>query len=255
MKTRTIHNSDGSKILIAGEESVFVPVGNPTPQLKPGIFRKLWVFLFGGFLSALLALPSSAAVVGKDPSLVTTVPTYVSNQRLTLPAAGSKIYAFQNTSATADVVVRKIEIVGASTQTVTGGLSQFLVYVSTKLVHSAAITDAKSYVTANASQPSHILVSSAPHTVQYEGNSAVLTVAQVNAFAGVSPIIRPLIVNNDEAAAANFSDSWSEESPNGVSPLLLPAGASRAIVIEKRQQGSADFSDGSIFIRVFYSVH
>jgi|CXWL01.1.fsa_nt_gi hypothetical protein len=254
MKTRTINNADGTKILIAGEEIIFVPVGSPVPQLKPSIFRKLWVFLFGGFLSVLFAIQSHAATVTSGGPLV-SAPTYVSVVRVTATGsalAGTKLYAFQNTSATADVVIRKIEIANASTMTITGGTMQFWVYGSTQFSHSALITTGFSYSTAAASQPSFVKVSSAPLSVQYEGDAAV----QVGGgLLGTPPIIRPLYINNDEAAVALLYDSWSEESLGHSAPLLLPKATNRGIVIDQKRLGTTDFSDGAVYIRIFYTIH
>lgn len=208
--------------------------------------------------SILALLTLFAGLMGVAPRAYAGVPpTYVDQVRLTVPASPANVLAFQNTSAGLDVVVRRIEIVTSSTQSVTGGLMQFLVYASTQVTHSASAGKFYAYGSANASRPSHISVSTAPLSVQFEGDSAALTAAQLGAMSGALPLIRPLVVNNDEGAAANFGDAWAEESPNSPNPaggLLLPAGANRALIFEKRQLGSSDFSAGQVIIRIFYTI-
>jgi len=187
--------------------------------------------------------------------------TYESVVRVTLPvvATSSAIYALQNTGSN-DVVIRRIEISNASTMTVTGGTMQFWVYTSTALTHSAAVTSAYSYTSALASQPSAISVSTAPRNIQAEGDSSILSTG--GALSGVPPIIRPLYINNDEAATSLLYDSWGESEESiglgdrleGPQPLLLPASANRAIVIQQKRLGTADFAAGSVLVRVTYTL-
>jgi hypothetical protein len=173
--------------------------------------------------------------------------------RVTPGAAPAKVLAFQNTSSTSDIVVRKIEIVNASTAAVTSGLMQFWVYGSTSVDHSETTTqDAYSYFAALDSQPSGLSISTKPASATYEGDSDILTAAAANNLSGSRPLLAPLIVNLDESAAANFSASWSQEQ-DGLF-LILPAGANRALVFEKRQLGSADYTDGQVIIRIFYTL-
>ncbi len=182
--------------------------------------------------------------------------TYESVVRVTLPviATSSAIYAFQNTSTGVDVVIRKIEVSNASTMTVAGGTMQFWVYASTALTHSAAVTRNYSYTSALVSQPSYVTVSTAPYAIQAEGDSSGLLVG--GALSGVPPIIRPLYVNNDEAAVTLLSDSWSEreESLGEAQPFVLPAGANRGIVIQQKRLGVSDFLAGSVLVRVLYTT-
>jgi hypothetical protein len=198
-----------------------------------------------------LAAPSRARAVG-------TPPTYVTSVRVTPGAAPTHVLAFQNTSASLDVVVRRIEVVNASTQAVTGGAEQFWVYAATSVTHSAAAGTTASYGAALASQPSYLTVSTAPTSVQLEGDSGILTTAQRNALSGALPIIAPLTVDGDESATPNMRQAaWQAEDQGGANPagaLILPAGANRAIVVEKRAGNSTDFTAGSYIIRVFYTV-
>lgn len=190
--------------------------------------------------------------------------TYKSCTRVTLAAIGisSTVYSLQNTASSGgqDVLVRKIEISNASTMTVTGGLMQFWVYLSTSLSHSAAVTTAYSHTGALASQPSYVTVSTKPYNVQAEGDSGILSTG--GGLSGVPPPVRPLYVNNDETATANLYDFWSEREESvglgagkdGPQPIILPAGSQRALVIDKKRLGTADFTDGSLLICTTYTV-
>lgn len=208
-------------------------------------------------LLLLLALLGLAARAHAGPPQ-----TYESVVRVTLPvvATSSAIYAFQNTSTDNDVLIRKIEISNASTMTVTGGTMQFWVYSSTSLTHSAAVTSNYSYIAALASQPSFVSVSTAPRNIQAEGDASILSVG--GALSGVPPIIRPLYINNDEAATSLLYDSWSERdesvglgaNKDGAQPLVLPANSQRAIVIQQKRLGTADFAAGSVLVRIFYTI-
>jgi hypothetical protein len=182
-------------------------------------------------------------------------PEYVATVRLTPGASPSAMLAFQNTSSDLDVVVQKIEITNASTMSVTSGLMQFWVYGSTSMTHSQTLTAASAYTynAALGAKPSYISLSSAPVLVIYEGDSSSRTAAQMNSLSGVvGPILRPLIVNADESAAANLYDSWSNENPD--KPLILPHASNRGLVFVKRQLGSSDYTDGQVIFRIVYTV-
>lgn len=205
--------------------------------------------LFG--FAALLISAAPALAVSSQPLLK----TYVSTVRVTLPvvATSSAIYAFQNTDAAVDVVIRKIEISNASTMTVTGGTMQFWVYGSTQMTHSAAVTSNYGYGAALTTQPSFVSVSSAPYNIQVEGDAAVITGGSLS---GTPALIRPLYVNNDEAAVTLLTDSWSDEDPNGENAglITLNHGANRGIAIVQKRLGTTDISAGSVLVRVFYNV-
>jgi hypothetical protein len=182
-------------------------------------------------------------------------PTYINTVRITPGASPARVLAFQNTSSTIDVVVRKIEVVSASTQTVTSGLEQFWVYASTQLTHSASAGRFDSYSAGFTTQPSYVTVSTAPLLVLFENDTSTLTAGQQAGLSGTAlPLIKPLTVNLDEGAAANFYDSWVSEDPSNNSPLILPAGANRALVFEKRQKDGTDYSAGLVQIRIYYTV-
>jgi hypothetical protein len=195
-------------------------------------------------------------LAGALPAKAGPPATYESVVRVTLPvvATSSAIYAFQNTSTELDVVIRKIEISNVSTMTIAGGLAAYWVYTSTSLTHSAAVTSAYSLTAALASQPSFVSVSTAPRNIQAEGDASILSVG--GALSGVPPIIRPLYVNNDEAATAQLVDSWSEreDSLGAAQPLVLPANSQRAIVIQQKRLGTADIAAGSLLVKVFYTT-
>lgn len=188
-------------------------------------------------------------------------PTFRTNVvRVTPGASPSYLLAFQNTSADIDVEIHRVVISHSSTMTVTSGAMQFWVYTSTSLTHSAAAGKYYSYESTLASQPSYITVSTAPLSVQLEGDSAALTAAQRNAVSGALPIIRPIHVNLDEGATGLLDDkddtsAGSEASwtPSGL-PIKLPRGANRALVIEKRQLGASDFTDGQAYIRIVWTA-
>lgn len=185
-------------------------------------------------------------------------PAYVAVARITPGASPSRVFAFQNIDAGQDVIVRRIDITNSSTFTITGGLSQYWVYASTQLTHSL-LTTVQNYKldTALATAPAAIAASTAPTIVLFEGDSSTLTASQQGALSGVSlPIIRPLAVNDDDAATSSLTDGWGEDIQSGLAsmPLVLPHNSKRALVIEKRQLGTTDFTAGSVTIRVFYSL-
>lgn len=209
--------------------------------------NRLLLALAGILLPAMPALAEPA----------TQPPAYVAVVRVTPGASPTKILAFQNISAGEDIIVRRIDITNASTMTVTGGLEAFWIYAATVVTHSD-LTTVQNYRldTALAAAPAAISASTAPINVQYEGDSGVLTAAQQNALSGIAvPVIRPLAVNGDESATTSLSDGWGEDIQSGLvsMPLILAKGSKRALVIEKRQLGSSDFTAGSYNIRIFYS--
>jgi len=182
---------------------------------------------------------------------------YSTTARVTPGGALNKALAFQNTSATLDVVVRKIEVMNASTYTVTGGLMSYWVYFATSVSHSPTTgvngIDSYNYADALATAPSYISASTAPYNVIFEGNSGILTDLQQASSGYALPVIRPLIVNNDEAATANFADSWQEEL-NTAKPLTLEKNTQRALIFEQRRVGTADITEGNVILRIFYTV-
>ena len=182
-----------------------------------------------------------------------TIKVYEAGVRITPGASPSYLLAFQNTSSSQEVEIHKIDVHNASTQTVTGGTMQFWLYLSTSLTHSAAVSNVYGFDVANASLASNISMSTAPVNVLIEGNSAILTALQRNDLGVGVPPFSILHVNNDEAAAANYTDeAWDS---NGLGrPLRLAAGSNRAIVLEKRQLGSSDFTAGQILLRIIYSI-
>lgn len=199
-----------------------------------------------------LLLASALPVQAAPPAYRTSI------VRVTPGASPSYVLAFQNTSADIDIEVHRIVVSAASTQTVTSGAMQFWTYVSTSLTHSAAAGKYFSYDVANGSQPSYLTVSTAPLNVQLEGDSAVLTAAQRNAISGALPVIRPIHINPDEGAtgllddasdlSTDSADSWTASGR----PIRLPHGANRAIVVEKRQLASSDFTDGQVYIKIVW---
>lgn len=188
-------------------------------------------------------------------------PAYVMVVRISsIPVSPARILAFQNVSTGQDVIVRRIDISNASTMTVTGGLMQFWVYASTSLVHSTTST-VQNYKldTALAVAPAAITASTAPTIVLFENDTSTLTASSQAALSGTAvPLIRPLFVNTDETATTSLTDGWGEDIQSSLAsmPLVLPHNSSRALVIEKRQLGSSDFSvtAGAVNIRVFYTL-
>lgn len=203
-------------------------------------------------------LTVALAIIGSVAQAAPVPTTYVHSVRITPGAQPIHVLAFQNTSANIDVLVHKIEVIGASTQAVTGGLMQFWVYASTSLTHSVAAGVTASYGSANASQPSYLSVSTAPVSVLLEGDTGILTTAQRNALSGTAlPLIPPLRASSEETATSGLYDSWSAENQdaqNPSGPLVLPKNANRALVMEKRMSAASDFAVGLLQIRVFYTI-
>lgn len=210
-------------------------------------------------LAALLAPLTPAAASNWPVSPV--LPNYVTEAQITLGASNaspSKVFAFQNTASGQDVIIDRIEIINASTGVVvTSGLMQFWVYPSTSMTHSDTATSivTHGYAGANVTVPAAIVASTAPINVQYERDSGILTTAQQNALSGTSrPIIRPLVINDDETATLNLFDVWAAESPDYDLPIVLPKGSNRGLVFEKRQVGATDFTAGTFIVRILYTV-
>lgn len=201
-------------------------------------------------LVALLGLSLGAHAA--PPAYRTTV------VRVTPGASPAYVLAFQNTSSDIDVEVHRVVVSAASTMTVTSGAMQFWVYVSTSLTHSAAAGKYFSHESALASQPSYISASTAPLSVQLEGDSGILTAAQRHSVAGALPVIRPIHVNPDEGATGLFDDASDLSTDSADSwtasgrPIKLPRGSNRAIVIEKRQLASSDFTDGQVYLKIVW---
>lgn len=171
--------------------------------------------------------------------------TYIHTSTWTVGGSGTKAWAFQNTSSGISVRIHKLEMGSATGATVTGGIQQFWVYGSTSLTHGDT-SQVSFYDTAgaNATAPSYVSVSTRPTVVVYEGkNDRQL------------PIFRPLIINADESAAANFYDALVPSSPAEAEEFLLPEGANRALVIEQKQFGATDYVAGVVFVRVVWSPY
>lgn len=191
-----------------------------------------------------LLLAALAALLGAGRAHAYSAPytpqTYVSVSTFMPGAAGAKLWAFQNTSTTLDVRVLKLEVTGFSTGTVTGGLIQFRVYGSTAITHGGTsqvgFYDAQS---ALASAPSYVTVSTGPVNVALESPW---------------PILRPLFVNNDEAATANLSDGYTGWTPADAGELILLHNTQRGIVLEQRNMAATNIADGPLFVRVVYTV-
>jgi hypothetical protein len=198
--------------------------------MKKRIFFAVVAFLG---LSALLAPMEAEAVPN----------TYVSVSTFTPGGANSKPWAFQNTSADLDVEVLKFEVSSISTGIYTGGLMQFWLFASTQVTHGGTGQVASyNFASANGTAPSHVSVSTGPINVLYE-----------NKQNRQLPLLRPLIINNDETATSNFQDGYTDLLADS-SPLLLPRNSSRALVLEQRQLGTADITDGTVMVRVLFTV-
>lgn len=177
------------------------------------------------------------------PAAAIVSPTYVAIATFTPSGADAVVAAFQNTSASKDVRIVSIEISGASTGTYTGGLMQFFVYGSTVVTAGSTVqTSVYAATSANASLPSGISFSLSPTSIQYENKKTMQL-----------PLIRPLIVNNDETATANFRDAWF--TPGGDAEILqLPHGSSRAIVFVQKRLGTVDITDGRVMLVITYTT-
>lgn len=169
----------------------------------------------------------------------------------TAGGSATKALAFQNTASNQDVEIIKIELSNAQNgAAITGGLIQFWVYGSTVITHGGTSqTLGYGLRAANTTLPSSISFSTGPVNVVYENNSAAK---------GAMPLLRPLILNNDEAAAANFADSWSapmaDRGPLFTESILLPGGANRGIVIEQQNLAATSVTAGVVMARIHYIV-
>ena len=192
-------------------------------------------------LSALALFALSTAAHAAPPL------TYVHVATWTAAGAATRAFAFQNTSAGLDVIIRSIEIGNASQGTVTSGPMQFWVYGSTAVYAHGGTTQVSFYnnASANATAPSYISFSTGPVGVAYEGKQT----RQL-------PIAR-LIVNADETAVVapdSMHDSIVNLAPDDITPLVLPQGANRALVVEQKQLGATDWTAGDLFVRIVYTV-
>jgi hypothetical protein len=180
---------------------------------------------------------SSAAHAGVVP------PSYVVTTTFTA-TNNAKVFAFQNTSSTLDVYIRRIEVANVHDESaITGGMVQYQVFASTSLTHGGqGRIRTFSMTGANASAPSYVTASTGPVSIQYENLTGGSTL----------PIIKPLFVNTDDGATSNLVDSYEAPGNGEVSPLKLPAGANRAIVIEQHQLAGGAIDTGKIRIAVEY---
>lgn len=170
--------------------------------------------------------------------------TYVHSATWTLTGAGTNSFAFQNTSADLDVKILRIEIANYSTGSVTSGVVNFWVLTSTQVTHGGTSqVSFASLDSANVTAPTYISASTGPVSVQIEGKQN----RQL-------PLMRPLTLNDDETATVAFSDAIDFNAPADGRELILPHGASRAIVIQQRQFGATDWTAGMVIIRIVYSV-
>ena len=182
--------------------------------------------------------------------------TYVSEVLISsAPGAGKALYALQNTG-TGDVLIRKIEIADASTTTIASGQMAFWVYASTSFavasstsVSVSTLTWTYGYKAPLLAQASDITVSTAPLNWQVEGDTGQLC---GNGQSCQPPLLRPLYVSGSNTATTFLFDSWSDEDAGIISPLVLNAGANRAIIIV--QEGSTySGGGGALLIRVLYN--
>ncbi len=167
---------------------------------------------------------------------------YVATATFTPGVVGSQVLAFQNTSSSQRVEVVRIDLSNAQDgAAITGGLMQFWIYASTAMTHGGTTqTKNQALVSANASAPSAISISTGPVRVTYENSSAT---------SGALPILRPLIVNDDEAATTNFADSWTALEN---APINLPAGANRGLIFEQRNLNATLVAAGVLQARIVY---
>ena len=183
-------------------------------------------------LLAGLALPAKAA---------DWKPTFVSYSTFTAPGAGNYAWAFKNTSAVYEVRVEKIEVGSCNDGTaVSGGLAQFEIY-------AAALTSGGSVQVSTYSHnadtfPANVTASTGPVSVTVEGKGT-----------SQNPLLSPFIVNNDETATANFSDSRDLRSERTL-PLILPKGGSRALALKQKKVGTGDITAGCNYARVEFTI-
>lgn len=171
---------------------------------------------------------------------------YVATATWTARGTGTKSVAFQNTSTSQSVEIVRIEVANAHDgAAVTSGYQQYWVYGSTQMTHGAT-SPTQNYAlgTALASAPSAISFSTAPTGVLYELNTTAKA---------AQPLIRPLIVNGDETATVQLSDVWSTPLTDGL-PIVLPAGASRGIVLEQRNLNATSYTAGVLQVNIYYRL-
>jgi hypothetical protein len=193
-------------------------------------------------LVALLGLSLAAAPAARADYYGVVVATW------TAGGSATKALAFQNTSTTQSVEILRIEVANATNgSAITGGAMMFWVYASTAMTHGGT-SQRLNYAlsSANASLPSAISASTGPVNVAYENNTT---------SKGALPILRPLFVNNDEAATSLLSDTWSAEGDSFLSgAIILPAGANRGIVLEQQNLVATSVSQGVVAARIFYRI-
>jgi hypothetical protein len=186
------------------------------------------------YLAALLGL---AAVPAKADLYHVAVASWVAGGQ------GTKSVAFQNVSTSQTVEIVRIEVAQATEGiAITGGLMRFNVYGSTAMTHGGtAQTNHYSLRSVNTDFPSAVSLSTGPVSVTYEKGKTT---------ADAVPIIRPLFVNNDETATANFADYWQAE--NSLHNIILPAGANRGVVLEQRNVNATSVTAGVLLARIVY---
>lgn len=196
-------------------------------------------------LAALALIVGLSLVSARAQAAPAAPPTYVAVATFTA-TSNAKVFAFQNTSSSLDVYIKRIEIANVHDESaITGGQVFFNVYASTQVTHGGTgRVRSFSMAGANVAQPAYITVSTGPVNVQLENLSGNST----------HPLFRPLSINTDETATApNLVDAYeSREGSGDVSPIKLPAGANRAIVVEQRQMGGTAMDTGKIRISVEY---
>lgn len=190
-------------------------------------------------------VPVLALAGGGNPPL-----TYVAVATFTA-TSGANVVAFQNTSADLDVRVLKIEVSNAHDVSAnTGGLVQYWVFGSTAVVHGGTgQTRSFSLSSTNAGQPSYITISTgavSPSLENLSGGSSL-------------PLIRPLVVNTDDGASSNLTDSYTDLGPassaaSDSSPLILPHGSNRALIVQQHDLGGGAINTGKMRASFIYTV-
>lgn len=176
------------------------------------------------------------------------IPTYVSIATWTVGGTGTKAFAFQNTSASRDVAVLRINISPISNGTVTSGPMNFWVIPSTVITHGGTSqVGSSSFIIPNWTQPSFISASTGPVNVQYEGKSTGLSQLPL-AVIGVNP---------DETSTPVLNDLYNGLQIDGADEeygILLQKGQNRGIVLEQKQFGATDWTAGAVLIKIEYSI-
>lgn len=172
------------------------------------------------------------------------VPLYVHTATLTVAGTGTNSFAFQNTSATRDVLVRNITILPTSSATVISGPITYWVLLSTQMGHGGLTQVSFNAMSApNITSPSFISASTGPTSILFEGNQASqlpISIIGVNPDETASPIV---------AVHGSGFDAQNEDQE-----LVLPKGRNRGFVLQQKQYGATDWTAGVVFIRVVYSI-